>query len=98
MKFHVSVRQSASGFWKAGGFTGIYRGLSAAALGSAPGAAIFFSTYDTLKHKLADEKYSLTAPSQHMIAASCGEIVRDAHIVYCILTHFSGSVFSKSSN
>lgn len=31
--------QSAHGFFKAGGFRGIYSGLSAAAAGSAPGGA-----------------------------------------------------------
>jgi solute carrier family 25 S-adenosylmethionine transporter 26 len=41
--------QAQEGFFKAGGFTGIYRGLGAAALGSAPGAALFFSTYETVK-------------------------------------------------
>lgn len=41
--------QAAEGFFKAGGFKGIYRGLGAAALGSAPGAALFFSTYETVK-------------------------------------------------
>ena len=38
--------QSTEGFMKAGGFKGIYRGLGAAALGSAPGASLFFSSYD----------------------------------------------------
>ena len=33
--------QSVEGFWKAGGFTGVYRGLSAAVVGSAPGAALW---------------------------------------------------------
>jgi len=41
--------QAANGFWKSGGFRGIYRGLSAATIGSAPGAAIFFSAYETTK-------------------------------------------------
>lgn len=41
--------QAKEGFFKAGGFSGIYRGLGAAALGSAPGAALFFSTYETVK-------------------------------------------------
>jgi solute carrier family 25 (mitochondrial S-adenosylmethionine transporter), member 26 len=39
----------SAGFLKAGGFNGVYRGLSAAAVGSAPGAAVFFSSYETLK-------------------------------------------------
>jgi hypothetical protein len=38
--------QSPQGFLKAGGFRGIYNGLGAAATGSAPGAALFFSTYE----------------------------------------------------
>jgi len=38
--------QSPQGFLKAGGFKGIYNGLGAAAIGSAPGAALFFSTYE----------------------------------------------------
>ena len=38
--------QSPQGFQKAGGFKGIYNGLGAAAAGSAPGAALFFSTYE----------------------------------------------------
>jgi hypothetical protein len=38
--------QSPQGFLKAGGFHGIYNGLGAAAVGSAPGAALFFSTYE----------------------------------------------------
>jgi solute carrier family 25 S-adenosylmethionine transporter 26 len=41
--------QSPKGFVAAGGFTGVFRGVGAAAVGSAPGAALFFSTYETLK-------------------------------------------------
>lgn len=32
--------QAPGGFWRAGGFNGIYKGLSAAAVGSAPGDGI----------------------------------------------------------
>ena len=35
--------QSPAGFWKAGGFSGIYRGVLATALGASPGSAMFFS-------------------------------------------------------
>jgi len=35
--------QSPKGFWAAGGFTGIYRGVLATALGASPGSAMFFS-------------------------------------------------------
>merc|ERR1712194_882114 len=41
--------QSEQGFLKAGGFRGAYKGLLSAAIGSAPGAAAFFSTYETMK-------------------------------------------------
>lgn len=41
--------QAKEGFMAAGGFRGVYRGLAAAAAGSAPGAALFFSTYETVK-------------------------------------------------
>ena len=44
--------QSPQGFLKAGGFRGIYNGLGAAAVGSAPGAALFFSSYEVSVSKL----------------------------------------------
>ena len=75
-------RQSPQGFLKSGGFSGIYKGLGAAALGSAPGAALFFSTYDTLKHVLgksssSSEGISTSLPTHfvHMTAASLAEVV-----------------------
>lgn len=72
--------QSAEGFFKAGGFRGVYRGLSAAALGSAPGAALFFSTYEAVKSSLhqvqsASPTPLLPAPMVHMLAASTGEVM-----------------------
>jgi solute carrier family 25 S-adenosylmethionine transporter 26 len=65
--------QSAQGFKAAGGFRGIYKGLSTAALGSAPGAALFFVAYDQFKQfaaPLNDVNPILT----QMSAASVGEI------------------------
>ena len=44
--------QSPQGFIKAGGFRGIYNGLGAAAIGSAPGAALFFSSYEVSLFKI----------------------------------------------
>eukprot|EP00434_Breviolum_minutum_P017409 symbB.v1.2.015370.t1/scaffold1146.1/size135487/2 len=41
--------QSEKGFWASGGFRGAYKGILSAAMGSAPGAAMFFSTYETMK-------------------------------------------------
>ncbi|KAL2265334.1 hypothetical protein VTJ83DRAFT_6434 [Remersonia thermophila] len=45
--------QSADGFFAAGGFRGIYRGVGSAVVGSAPGAAFFFCTYEATKSALA---------------------------------------------
>ena len=69
--------QAPGGFWKAGGFRGIYQGLGAVALGSAPGAALFFSTYERCKHVLAGSQSwtQLSDASIHMIAASAGEVM-----------------------
>ncbi|GAX29517.1 solute carrier family 25 (mitochondrial S-adenosylmethionine transporter), member 26 [Fistulifera solaris] len=64
--------QAPGGFIKAGGFRGVYNGLGAAALGSAPGAALFFSTYETMKVLLVKNGDQPDAVS-HMTAASIGE-------------------------
>jgi len=73
--------QSPQGFIKSGGFKGIYKGLSAAALGSAPGAAAFFTTYETFKPIIDSQISNNTTnndinsnPLTHMISASFGEI------------------------
>lgn len=67
--------QSTEGFFKAGGFRGIYNGIGAAALGSAPGAATFFTTYDSSKRFLEDlDSNSEYRPLIHMVAASIGEV------------------------
>ncbi|KAI8978746.1 S-adenosylmethionine transporter [Trametes punicea] len=64
--------QSAQGFIRAGGFRGVYKGVGSVVVGSAPGAAVFFCTYDTLKKVLPlPSEY---APLTHMIAASVGEV------------------------
>ncbi|KAJ0400231.1 hypothetical protein P43SY_006195 [Pythium insidiosum] len=67
--------QSAEGFFKAGGFRGVYSGLSAAAAGSAPGGALFFSAYETSKNvigRIAPEHKN--SPFAHMSAAAVGEM------------------------
>ncbi|KAJ0336838.1 hypothetical protein COL922a_007465 [Colletotrichum nupharicola] len=71
--------QSSAGFFPSGGFTGIYRGIGSALVGSAPGAAFFFCTYEgskgLIQRKLAsagDKKW--TDPVSHMLAASLGEV------------------------
>ncbi|KAK9761427.1 S-adenosylmethionine transporter [Basidiobolus ranarum] len=65
--------QSKAGFIKSGGFSGIYSGLSSAVIGSAPGAAAFFVTYETLKVALTGNATN-ESPFVHMAAASGGEI------------------------
>lgn len=48
--------QSAAGFFPSGGFSGIYRGIGSAVVGSAPGAAFFFCTYEGVKSALASRR------------------------------------------
>eukprot|EP00553_Chaetoceros_curvisetus_P000889 CAMPEP_0204627704 /NCGR_PEP_ID=MMETSP0717-20131115/14215_1 /ASSEMBLY_ACC=CAM_ASM_000666 /TAXON_ID=230516 /ORGANISM="Chaetoceros curvisetus" /LENGTH=285 /DNA_ID=CAMNT_0051644047 /DNA_START=85 /DNA_END=942 /DNA_ORIENTATION=+ len=65
--------QSPKGFLAAGGFRGVYNGLGAAAIGSAPGAALFFSVYESLKVKINGLDMVGDPAIGHMTAASCGE-------------------------
>eukprot|EP00066_Takifugu_rubripes_P007786 XP_003973552.1 PREDICTED: S-adenosylmethionine mitochondrial carrier protein [Takifugu rubripes] len=70
--------QSQQGFYKAGGFRGIYAGVPSAAVGSFPNAAAFFVTYDCTKSLLGAGgplAAPHVAPVAHMLAASLGEIV-----------------------
>ncbi|OJD38768.1 mitochondrial carrier [Diplodia corticola] len=48
--------QSSEGFIASGGFRGIYRGIGSAVVGSAPGAALFFVTYDSVKRALSNSR------------------------------------------
>lgn len=67
--------QSPQGFLSAGGFSGIYAGVGSAIIGSAPGAALFFVTYENTKRFLSQQHLlSTSAPLHHMLAASLGEI------------------------
>lgn len=68
--------QSERGFWRSGGFQGIYKGLGPAAAGSAPTAALFFFTYETMKKILHDQnQIEMSSPYVHMAAASVAEVV-----------------------
>ncbi|XP_030586279.1 mitochondrial S-adenosylmethionine carrier protein isoform X3 [Archocentrus centrarchus] len=70
--------QSQQGFYKAGGFRGIYAGVPSAAVGSFPSAAAFFVTYEYTKSlRGAGGVFALphVAPVTHMLAASLGEVV-----------------------
>jgi len=64
--------QSDRGFYKAGGFRGIYNGVGSVVVGSAPGAAVFFGVYDTLKRTLPTPPH--LAPVNHMLSASVAEV------------------------
>ncbi|KAJ1022410.1 hypothetical protein NDA13_005317 [Ustilago tritici] len=73
--------QSAQGFLAAGGFTGVYRGLASTAVGSAPGAAVFFTTYESMKPALVrwmpsvfGSEGSLGPAGVHMTSASIAEV------------------------
>lgn len=66
--------QSQEGFFASGGFRGVYRGILSAALGSAPGAAAFFSTYESMKGVFKTMNSGQEAPLHHACASSCGEV------------------------
>ncbi|TFB02176.1 Putative mitochondrial carrier protein PET8 [Trichoderma ghanense] len=78
--------QSSAGFFPSGGFSGIYRGIGSALVGSAPGAAFFFCTYETTKSFLSSRLRSHADGSAatdswvpadiltHMLASSLGEV------------------------
>ncbi|XP_037892696.1 S-adenosylmethionine mitochondrial carrier protein homolog [Glossina fuscipes] len=68
--------QSELGFWRAGGFRGIYKGLAPAAAGSAPSAALFFFAYENLKIFLGGiTQSSKNSPYIHMMSASSAEVL-----------------------
>lgn len=65
--------QSQQGFAASGGFKRIYAGVPAIAVGSAPGAALFFVSYE--KSKRYFDKIFPHSAYAHMTAAGFGEIV-----------------------
>lgn len=67
--------QSENGFWRSGGFKGIYKGLAPAAAGSAPTAALFFCTYEGCKKYLSSASGYSNSPYIHMVSASFAEVV-----------------------
>ncbi|WPG99010.1 Hypothetical protein R9X50_00181200 [Acrodontium crateriforme] len=73
--------QSSAGFWNAGGFRGVYNGIGSAVVGSAPGAALFFVTYEGVKGSAFIQRNLSKDGGRdgggalgHMIAASLGEV------------------------
>ena len=67
--------QSSVGFRQAGGFRHIYSGLGAAALGSAPNAAVFFCTYETAKKWMIKRDPNGYEFIHHALCASLGEVM-----------------------
>ncbi len=65
--------QSKKGFIGAGGFRGIYSGLSSTMIGSAPTAALFFAIYEKSKTEVAH--YTHNKAMCQVISANLGEIV-----------------------
>jgi solute carrier family 25 (mitochondrial S-adenosylmethionine transporter), member 26 len=70
----VCVWQSPHGFYGSGGFRGVYNGMFAAAAGSAPGAALFFSTYETVKSSLTERVDPAYHTACYMASSACGEV------------------------
>ncbi|CAF9917303.1 MAG: S-adenosylmethionine transporter [Heterodermia speciosa] len=77
--------QASSGFRQSGGFQGVYRGVGSALVGSAPGAALFFISYESIKASFQERRNaaisarpdawgSWSEPVEHMVAASVGEV------------------------
>lgn len=72
--------QAQGGFFKNGGFRGLYKGLGSAVVASAPSASLFFVTYDTSKRYFKNvlpayiKNESTAIHLSHMLSASLGEI------------------------
>ena len=66
--------QSSQGFFKAGGFRGIYSGLPSTVVGSVPTAALFFCSYEGVKGVLSPRLPEAYSPFIHMLGASAGEV------------------------
>jgi len=67
--------QAEGGFWKSGGFKGMYSGLFSAAIGSAPTAALFFVSYESTKKLFRSTvPFKRLEPVGHMLSASVGEV------------------------
>ncbi|EAA26969.1 mitochondrial carrier [Neurospora crassa] len=65
--------QSAQGFFASGGFRGIYRGVGSCVIGSAPGAAFFFVTYETTKGFLSTTGNSTTTTTTTTTTTHTGD-------------------------
>ncbi|XP_060521472.1 S-adenosylmethionine mitochondrial carrier protein homolog isoform X2 [Cylas formicarius] len=67
--------QAEQGFKKAGGFRGIYKGVGPQAIGSAPQAAVFFVTYESIKHYSESFVSINSMPLVYMFGAAVSEVM-----------------------
>ncbi|CAK1590717.1 unnamed protein product [Parnassius mnemosyne] len=67
--------QSEQGFQKAGGFRGVYKGLTTVAATSMPTTALFFVCYEATKGLVQPLVLPQYAPLVHMFAASVSEVL-----------------------
>lgn len=67
--------QSQFGFWKSGGFKGIYKGIGPTAIGSAPCAAAFFCSYNAFKYAFQPHVAQHQEFMVQMVAACIGETI-----------------------
>lgn len=68
--------QARGGFFANGGWHGVYKGVGSTIVASAPGAALFFVTYEQVKYRVARADVlpaHIAEPGAHMLAAICGE-------------------------
>eukprot|EP00924_Labyrinthula_sp_SR-Ha-C_P013027 maker-scaffold_12-snap-gene-7.51-mRNA-1 protein AED:0.01 eAED:0.01 QI:29/1/1/1/1/1/2/1238/269 len=65
--------QSSKGFFKSGGFHGMYRGIGSAAAGSFPNAALFFMVYESSKSKVQNS-FDLSASQAALFSSALGEM------------------------
>uniref|UniRef100_A0A2C9JP40 S-adenosylmethionine mitochondrial carrier protein n=1 Tax=Biomphalaria glabrata TaxID=6526 RepID=A0A2C9JP40_BIOGL len=91
--------QSEAGFIKSGGIRGVYSGLLSAALGSAPGASLFFVAYETSKSIYGSlVQHEGLQSIGHMMAATLGEVTACLVRVPVEVVKQRTQVFSTSSS
>lgn len=67
--------QAEQGFKNAGGFRGIYKGIGVQVIGSAPQAAFFFVTYESIKYYSEQVLPKGAMPLAYMFGASVAEVM-----------------------
>lgn len=67
--------QNEVGFWKSGGFRGIYKGISLAVCASGPAGALFFGTYEASKSFLRSKTGRDDSIGITIVSATFSEIV-----------------------